>query len=230
MNSEKRGYSILYVEDNEEVLQTYAAFMSRSFEDVYIARDAKEAMEIYKNQKPDILVIDIRLSEDESGIDFLRKIRKDDHHTRAIMLTGMGDVDTLLKATELKLTKYLLKPISRDDLSAALDMAVEEIENFAVQTRKVAHVGEGAFWDYEKEAFVWNNKEVPLTKKERELLKLLFSNVNKVFATEDIIFELWYDYDELKIASLKTLVKTLRKKLPEGMIKNVFGVGYKIDA
>jgi len=229
-SDEKKGYSVLYVEDNENVLQNYAEFMRRYFENVYTATNAHEAMEIYKQEKPKILLIDIALDEEASGIDFLRKIREHDHNTRAIMLTGLSDVETLLEATELKLTKYLVKPILRDELKNALEMAVKELENFAIQPRKVMHLKDNCFWDYEKETLFWNNKEVALTRKERELLKLLFSNVSKVFSAEDIIFELWYDYDQLKIASLKTLVKTLRKKIPEGTIKNVFGVGYKIDA
>ena len=68
-----------------------------------------------------------------------------------------------------------------------------------------------------------------MTKKEIELLTLLFSNTNKVFSSEDIIFELWYDMEESKNDSLKTLIKTLRKKLPKGSIKNIFGVGYKLE-
>ena len=228
MSSTKEGYSILYIEDNETVLQNYATFMQRFFDNVYTATNAEDALEIYKNKKPEIMLIDIELPG-ESGIDFLRSIREYDHNTRAIMLTGMSDVDTLLQATELKLTKYLVKPILRDELRAALFLAMDEIANFSVQANKIIHVKDTCFWDYDKEELVWDNKVISLTRKERELLKLLFSNVNKVFSTEDIIYELWYDYDTLKLSSLKTLIKTLRKKIPEGMIRNVFGVGYTID-
>jgi DNA-binding response OmpR family regulator len=228
MSDVKEGYNVLYVEDNEQVLNNYAEFMKRFFDNVYTATNAEDALEIYKSKKPEILLIDIELPG-QSGIDFLRSIREYDHNTRAIMLTGMSDVETLLCATELKLTKYLVKPILRDELKSALFMAMDELANFSVQPNRIVYVKDTCFWDYEKEQLVWDNKLIALTRKERELLKLLFSNVNKVFSTEDIIYELWYDYDSLKLSSLKTLIKTLRKKIPEGMIKNVFGVGYTID-
>jgi len=228
MSDKKEGYSILYIEDNEQVLKNYAEYMERFFDNVYTAMNAEEGLEIYKSKKPEVLLIDIQLPG-KNGIDFLRDIRQYDHNTRAIMLTAMSDVETLLQATELKLTKYLVKPILRDELKEAIFMAMEELSNFSVQANKIVYIRDSCFWDYDKEQLVWENKVIALTRKERELLKLLFSNVNKVFTTEDIIYELWYDYDNLKLASLKTLIKTLRKKTPEGMIKNVFGVGYKID-
>ena len=228
MSKGQEGYSILYVEDNELVLQNYAEFLERFFENVYTAKSAEEAWDIYEQKKPEVLLIDIELPG-ESGLDFLKRVREYDHNTRAIMLTGMSDVDTLLNASELKLTKYLVKPILRDELKEAVNMAKEELVNFTVKPNRVLYVKDECFWDYDKEELIWKNKQVALTRKERELLRLLFSNVNKVFNSEDIIYELWYDYDELKIASLKTLVKTLRKKIPEGMIRNVFGVGYKIE-
>jgi len=229
MSQNQEGYSILYVEDNERVLQNYAEFLDRFFENVYTAKTADEAWDIYEEHKPEVLLIDIDLPGEESGLDFLTKVRKYDHNTRAIMLTGMSDVDTLLNATELKLSKYLVKPILRDELKEAVNIAKEELMNFTVKPNRIIHVKDDCFWDYDREELIWKSKQIALTRKERDLLKMLFSNVNKVFNSEDIIYELWYDYDDLKIASLKTLVKTLRKKIPEGMIRNVFGVGYKID-
>ncbi|MEO1937648.1 MAG: response regulator transcription factor [Sulfurimonas sp.] len=229
MSQEQEGYSILYVEDNERVLENYAEFLKRFFLNVYTAKTAEEAWELYDEKKPEVLLIDIDLPG-ESGLDFLKRVREYDHNTRAIMLTGMSDVETLLNASELKLTKYLVKPILRDELKEAVNIAKEELVNFTVKPNKILYVKDDCFWDYDNEELLWKNKKIALTRKERELLRLLFSNVNKVFNSEDIIYELWYDYDDLKIASLKTLVKTLRKKIPEGMIRNVFGVGYKIES
>jgi len=228
MNKEKYKYSILYVEDDEAVRTNYVTYLGRFFENIYEAADAQSAHKIYKEKKPDILVIDIQLPG-KSGIEFLGEIREFDHSVRAIMLTAMSDVDTLVSASELKLTKYLVKPISRDELKSALESAIDEIINYTTYSNRVIHIKESCYWDQDKEKLIYQDKEVFLTRKERELLTLLFSNINRVFKSEDIIYELWYDFDNSKISSLKTLVKTLRKKLPEGTIKNVFGIGYTIE-
>ena len=228
MSDEKLSYTLLYVEDEDDVRENYSQYLSRYFHTIYEAQNAKEALSIYKKEKPDILIIDIHLPG-ISGLEFLKTIRETDHTTKAIMLTAHSDVETLLKATELKLTKYLVKPVSRSELKNALFLAVDEIENYTIQTNKIIKMKNDYYWDQEHKKLLCHNKEHILTNKEIELLTLLASNVNKTFSVQEIIFELWYDSDEPKESALKTLIKGLRKKLPEGSIKNIFGVGYKIE-
>lgn len=228
MSDEKFKYAILYVEDDDAVRENYVNFLERFFAHVYAADSAEKALEVYKKVKPDILLIDIGLPQ-KNGIELLREIRQHDHTVRAIMLTAMSDLQTLMEATELKLTKYLLKPIARGELKAALKLAMDELVNFTTYSNRVIQVKDSCYWDQDREKLIYDDKEVFLTRKERELLVLLFSNVKKVFQSEEIIYELWYDYDASKITSLKTLIKNLRKKLPPETIKNVFGVGYTIE-
>jgi len=224
----KSEYSILYVEDNKTVRENYVNYLKRFYKVVYEASNAEDAYQIFKSKKPDILVIDINLPG-KSGIEFLRSVRAFDHSVKAIMLTAMSDVETLMRASELKLTKYLVKPISREELKDALGIAVKEIVNYTTYANRIIHIQDELYWDRDKEKLIAEGHEIFLTRKERELLVLLFANVNSVVTSEDIIYELWYDYDNSKMTSLKTLVKTLRKKLPHNFVKNVFGIGYKVE-
>ena len=208
--------------------RNYVEYLERFFQNVYEASNATEAMKIYKSKKPAILIIDINLPG-KSGIEFLQEVRESDHTTKAIMLTANSDVKTLLNATELKLTKYLVKPVSRSDLRDAINLAQEELVNYTTHANKIIKMKDSFYWNQEDKKLMSQDKEHFLTKKEMELLTLLFSNVNRTFSTDDIIFELWYDIEESKVDSLKTLIKGLRKKLPKDSIKNVFGVGYKIE-
>ncbi|MDQ7066753.1 MAG: DNA-binding response regulator [Sulfurimonas sp.] len=145
------------------------------------------------------------------------------------MLTANSDVSTLLSASELKLTKYLVKPVSRSELQEALDLAVDEIQNFTTLANKIIPLKDSFYWDTQNKKLLQQDKEHMLTKKEIQLLSFLLSNISRTFSVDDIIFELWYDSEEPKQTALKTLIKGLRKKLPDGTIKNVFGVGYKIE-
>jgi len=228
MSQKESLYDLLYVEDETEVRRNYVEYLERFFQNVYEAKDANQAMKLYKTKKPSILIIDINLPG-KSGIDFLREVRKSDHSTKAIMLTANSDIKTLLSATELKLTKYLVKPVSRSDLREAITLAQEELLNYSTVSNKMIKMKDSFFWDNENKKLLSHNEEQILTKKEIELLTLLFSNVRKTFSSEDIILELWYHSEESKTDALKTLIKTLRKKLPEGSIKNIFGVGYKLE-
>ncbi|WP_428739017.1 response regulator transcription factor [Sulfurimonas sp.] len=221
-------YDLLYVEDEIDVRGHYVEYLERFFRNVYEAANAKEALEVYKNKKPAILIVDINLP-DKSGIEFLQEIRKYDQTTKAIMLTANSDVQTLLNATELKLTKYLVKPVSRADLKEAIALAQEELSNYTVVANKIVKMKDSFCWDKKKQVLLHGNEQQHLTKKERELLTLLFSDINRIFSVDDIVYELWYDSNIYGDNALKTLIKGLRKKLPEGSIKNIFGVGYKIE-
>jgi len=228
MQDKKSRYKLLYVEDEDDVRKNYSEYLSRYFNTIYEAADAKQALKIYKEEEPNILIIDINLPQ-ISGLEFLKTIRESDHTTKAIMLTANSDVETLLKATELKLTKYLVKPVSRSELKDALFLAVDEIENYTTKANKIIKMKGTYYWDQENKKLLHQNEEYILTSKEIKLLTLLFSNLNKTFSVQDIIFELWYDSDTPKEDALKTLIKGLRKKLPQGSIKNIFGVGYKVE-
>jgi DNA-binding response OmpR family regulator len=224
---EQYKYSVLFIEDEEDIRKNYVAYLKRYFSNVYEVGNAKDAYKVYKDKKPSILIVDINLPG-ESGIDFLKKVREHDHTTKAIMLTAMSDVETLLEVSDLKLSKYLVKPISRNELQEALEFAIDEIQNFTVYANDIVILKESFTWDKKAKKLFQNNIEQALTKKEVALLNLLCNNLNQTIQTEDIIFELWYDVDMSKLGSLKTIIKKLRKKLPEHTIKNVFGIGYTI--
>jgi DNA-binding response OmpR family regulator len=147
------------------------------------------------------------------------------------MLTAHFDTKYMLEATELKLTKYLVKPVSRSELKDALNLAIDELSNFETRSKKTVVLKDGFYWDIQREELLNNNSSAVLTNKERSILSLLFSSINTTFTYDDIIMNVWYEesYDRDKLDALKTIIKNLRKKLPKDTIKNVFGWGYKIE-
>ena len=227
MASAKENYSVLFIEDEKEIRQNYVTYLKKHFSDVYEAEDGERAYEIYKSKKPQIMIIDINIPK-LNGLELLKKIREHDYTTKAIMLTAHTDLNFLLEATGLGLTKYLVKPVTRLELKEALNIAIDELNKFEVSSKRILVLKDGYSWNYD--TLELSNKEsVILTDKERQILSLLFSNTNITYSYDDIIEDVWHSYDDDKIGALKTIIKNLRKKLPTETIKNVFGVGYKID-
>lgn len=224
----EKSFDILFVEDEEAIRQNYVRYLKRHFHEVYEAADGLEAYEIYLQKKPHILIVDINLPK-MNGLELVQKIRQKDHSTKVIMLTAHSDTSYLLEATELKLTKYLVKPVTRDELSAALKLAIRELSHFEVSSKLHIVLRDSFVWDCDRKELLYKNTEVLLTNKERKVLALLISSPNSTFSYDDIIFDVWYDTSEDRIDALKTIIKNLRKKLPKECIKNVFGVGYKIE-
>lgn len=221
-------YTILFIEDEENVRKNYALYLRANFKEVYEAANAEKALEIYEEKKPNIMIVDIHLPK-QNGIEFIKKIRQTDAMVKIIILTAHADSSFLLDAIPLKLIKYLIKPISRQELKHSLNLAINEIEEYTIVNNKRVQLQEGYSWDNEIKQIYFCNTLIELTLKEKKLLELLFSGKSRIF-TYNEIFEYVWDYDEIgSINGLKNLVTRLRKKLPENMIVNIFKEGYKIN-
>ncbi len=220
-------YSILFVEDESAIRANYVSFLKRYYKNVFEAENGERAWKVYQEKRPDILIVDIHIPK-LNGLELVRKIRVYDQNTKIIMLTAFADTKYLLEATELNLVKYLVKPVTREVLKDALALAIESLENFTTHANKFIKIGENILFNRQTSELFDGNVSIYLTKSEAKLLALLFSSVNRLFTYDEIVGYLWNNDGEDKIDSLKTLIKTLRRKLPPDTIVNVFGSGYKI--
>ena len=228
MSELNKKYSILFVEDEDEIRRNFVIHLKKYFKNVYEARDGEEGYSLYRKFKPDILFIDINLPK-LNGLDLVKKIREFDQQSKIIILTAHFNSPYLHKATELKLTKYLVKPISRAMLSEALNLAIEELNSFSIHSNKLIRLKENFSWDFEKRILYNGDSQVKLTQIETKLFEILMKKFNNTSSYDEIIYTLWDDYEGDKISTLKTIIKNLRKQLPKEMIENIYGVGYKIS-
>lgn len=227
MSEELFPHTILFVEDEEATRNNYVRFLNNYYSQVFEAKDGEEAYKVYLEKRPDILVIDIDIPG-TNGLELLEKIRMSDYNTKAIMITAHSQTDYLLKATELKLTKYLIKPISRKELKDALLLVNTEINKYVIHHNEILEINNNFSWDIKECELKYNNKVIETTLQEKKILKLFFENIEKTMSYEKIIYEIWGEGVNNKINPLKTTIKNLRKKLPANLIQNIYGIGYKI--
>lgn len=167
----KLPYTILFVEDEDIIRENYSLFLEQNFTKVITACDGLEAYESYVKHNPDILILDINIPK-INGLDVLKKIRKDDFNTKVIILTAHTDVLYLLEASELKLSKYLVKPITRKKLQESLDSVIDEMSKYKVINIHKITINKEFYWDKKNSELVKNNKIVDLTVQEKRLLEL----------------------------------------------------------
>ena len=212
---------ILYAEDNEKMRDSYALVLERYFKEVIEACDGKEALELYKLHKPDIVLTDINMPELD-GLELIRIIREDDKTTKIIVLSAYSDQEKLMKAIPLGLFAYLVKPIKGDDLKQVLT-------NVASHTEKSEHLklSNGYVFDIKGRKMYDGSKEVELTTQEFTILDMLAGNIHNPVSNEIISFTLWGDYHEDSKNKIQNTIKRLRKKVPD-LIESVYGYGYKI--
>ena len=215
--------SILIAEDEKQLLNSMVEYLELFFEKVYTAEDGLTAYEIYKKQKPDIIIADIHMPRLD-GLSMIEKIRKKDLQTKIIITTAHSEKEKLMQAIELRLVKYLVKPVQSDKLKEILLTIVDELR----QKRDRIYLKESFYWDKTKKKLFHDEDEIALKPKEQKVLELLCSRTNQSISAIDIYNYLYEDQPERDFSSdaITSLMKRIRQKLPKETIKSSYGVGY----
>jgi two-component system nitrogen regulation response regulator GlnG len=115
---------LLVVDDEPSILHFFRrAFSGPRFE-LETAESAKEGLEKVAQDRPDVIVLDVNLSDD-SGLNLFRQIKEIDSRTPVIFITGHGTTATAIEAMQLGAYEYLLKPLELEELTTLVDRAFE---------------------------------------------------------------------------------------------------------
>ena len=225
--------TLLYIEDDLDIQEIYVDFLKEYAQTVHLANDGESGYELYMLHKPDIILLDINMPKLD-GLSLAEKIRKTDKDVQIIITTAHAEQENLLKAIELYLVKYILKPIDFNELKEALNKATAELELISTNSepeREMFCLDENTLWHRDTEKLYSNKDEIKLTKNERRLLTLISTDENKIFTFYDIFNHIAQDNfnKEYDANQVRALVKLLRKKIPKESIINIYGEGYRFN-
>lgn len=109
----KLPISILCVEDEHIILQSLKDMLEDKVRNLYLAMNAKEALELFKKHKPEVVITDIKMPGMD-GLELLREIKKMKRDTKLVILTAFGKQNYLMDAITIGVDKFILKPIEED--------------------------------------------------------------------------------------------------------------------
>ncbi|MFA6740678.1 MAG: response regulator transcription factor [Arcobacteraceae bacterium] len=212
---------ILIVEDEKRLAQLLKDAISDSFFSVVIAKDGNEGLKKFKSFKPDIIITDIMMPVCD-GLDMTIKIKKLDENIPIIVLSAHSDKEQLLKAIDIGINKYFIKPFDPEEV-------IEHINKIApsLNKKKQVKLKEDFMFDNNSMSLYKNAVLVNLTKREKEFIHLLIKVNNKVVDSEYIKENLWNK--EVNDERLRTFIKRLRIKTSKDIIENISGQGYLIS-
>ncbi len=167
--SKLSNFTLLYVEDEEGIRNNINDILKHLFKEIYVAKNANEAFNLYELKKPDLIITDIKMPN-ETGIELLKKIRKRDSKVRAIITSAHTDLDYMLEATELHLVKYIVKPITEAKLSEALESFIKSYDS-----ARVYNLTQGWLFDESKSLITSPEDEFKLTKKREPVFKTSYT-------------------------------------------------------
>ncbi|WP_419769402.1 MAG: response regulator transcription factor [Candidatus Marinarcus sp.] len=215
------NFTLLYVEDEEGIRNNIFEILQDVFKEIYLAKNGEDAYKIYVEKKPDLIITDIRMPKLD-GIELIEKIRETNSKVRVIILSAYTDLDYMLKAAELHLVKYIIKPINEVKLVDALENFINSYENSKISTL----IPQWLF-DEGRSTIKGPNEEFILTKKETMFLKLLLKK-HRIISYEEMESTIWTHDSVMTQNALRLFIKNFRKKLPPNVLKNVQGIGYQL--
>jgi DNA-binding response OmpR family regulator len=220
---------ILIVEDEPDTLRLLKVYLKAKNHQVFDANDGVKALELFKNNRPQLVLLDIMMPG-LSGWRVLEAIRAESD-VPVIMLTALDSMDDAVKGLDMGADDYLRKPFQLDELDARINAVLRRVQGS--NKDHLLKVGPCCIDDRTKQV-TFNDREVGLSPKEYELLKLLAEDPGRVFSNDQIIARLWPDSTRADHNDVKQYIHLLRNKIEQDpsrpcWIQTVKGFGYKLQ-
>ena len=220
------SYKILVVEDDNQIQELIVEFLSSQDYDVDVANDGVEGYEKFKENKYDLVILDVMMPRLD-GHALCKMIRNLDKEVSIIFLTALGDEESEIKGFDLKADDYISKPFSFNIVSKRVEAVLrrkqkEEKEDTILEF-------EGLKLDLQTFKSYIDNEEIELTLKEFNILKLMINSYPTVVSREKLIEKIWgYEYfGDTRV--IDAHMKNIRKKIKKDYIKTIKGVGYVLE-
>ncbi len=224
---------ILIADDNKQITSILASYSRKEGLEPVIALDGAEALDAFARYQDDIVMVllDVMMPEVD-GFEVCRRLRKESM-VPIIMITARGEDYDKIMGLDIGADDYVIKPFSANEVMARVRAVLRRIQVQEQQKQNIYEVSNLKI-DLDKYVVEISGEEVPLTKKEIELLWTLAKNSAKVFSRENLLDSIWgYDYfgDSRTVDShIKRLRAKLDKYDHDGWdIKTIWGVGYRFE-
>ena len=215
--------TILFVEDEKELRVALESAIGDEFAKFVVARDGDDGLKKFKKFKPDIVITDIMMPI-RNGLEMARDIKHISRETPIIVLSAFSEKERLLKAIDVGIDKYLIKPIDPDELMLSVNYIADEL----LSLDKVVDLGSGYQFDKNRKVLIKKGETISLTKKELLFISILVRNLGVFVLHEEIKKHVWTNRN-VTDAAIRTFIKRVREKTGKEFIKNVPGLGYKIN-
>lgn len=217
---------ILIVEDEMSINDILTTALKREGYDVMSAFSAKEAEIIFNGFKPDLVLLDLMLP-DGKGEELCKVMYK---KACVIMITAKSNILDKLNGMEIGADDYITKPFDIREVKMRIKVALRRLEVQENTTAIRKEIEKGLFIDIEKREVKKDGEIIKLSKKEFDILYMLYRNKEIVFSREQLLNKIWgidyYGDDRTVDVHIRRIREKLGEEKGESIIETVFGVGY----
>ena len=215
---------LLIVDDEEKIREMIGKYAVHEGYETVLACDGKQAVELFKKDDFDLVVLDVMMPEMD-GYEALKRI-KQIRDVPCILLTALGQEYDRIYGFDIGAEDYVTKPFSPKELMMRIKVILKREMK---QSNRI--VIDGLVVDEDAHTVTVDGERVHMANKEYELLLYLVKNIGNALTRQSIISKVWgYEYDS-DDRTLDTHMKLLRRDLKGygNYIKTIRGVGYRFE-
>jgi DNA-binding response OmpR family regulator len=218
---------VLVVDDAPDIVRLTRDFLEHAGFAVVVARDGNEALRVARQERPDLIVLDLGLPG-RDGLDVTRELRRD-ANTPIVMLTARTDESDKIVGLELGADDYLTKPFSGKELVARVRAVIRRTQQ--VERAEVVTVGDVEI-DASRMRVAVAGHPIDLTATEFQLLLAMARQPGRVFTRSQLLDAIHGEAFDAYERAIDAHVKNIRHKIEPNprsprFIQTVFGVGYR---
>lgn len=214
------AHRILIVDDEDDIREFIGYNLRHEGYDVYTAENGAEALEIIGSVRPHLVLLDMMMPIMD-GRQTCEKIRQipELKDTMIVFLSAVQEEQCQLDSYQAGADDYITKPVSMRVLCSrvnAIMKRLKPVENLPLNI------------DFDRRVVITPQGDIPLPRKEFEILQLLLSEPGKVFTREEIFTQIWGGDVVVGDRTLDVHIRRLRRKLGDEAIVTHKGIGFKI--
>lgn len=221
---------LLIVEDDPNLGEILSEYLGLKGYETTLMRDGEEGGLAFKREAYDLCILDLMMPK-KDGFTLAKEIRITDNETPIIFLTAKSMKQDIIKGFTLGADDYMTKPFSMEELllriQAILKRSTKKEEEPFPNPFKIARLT----YYYQENRLITPDREINLTTKENELLKIFFENVNKTVERSVALKKIWKDDSYFNARSMDVYIAKVRKYLqdePSLKILTIHGEGFKL--
>lgn len=218
---------ILIVDDEDDIRNLILTYLEKEGYQVFEAKDGQQAVNIAREQSPDLVILDIMLPK-MSGLEVLSILRRESD-VYVIMLTAKTEEVDKLVGLNMGADDYLTKPFSPRELVARVQAAFRRILQVSLGTEKRVYRTAHIRLDESAHRAWLDGDLLELTAIEFDLLSTLMLHNGQALTRDQLLAHVWGTnyYGETRVVDVH--IGHIRKKLGDRFISTVWGVGYRFE-
>lgn len=216
---------ILLLEDERILKESIEEFLQSKNYEVESYENSDDAFDAIFEKEYDLLLLDVNIPGEWDGFSLRKELSLENKNIPTIFVTSMSSSDAMLQGYANGCCDYIKKPFDLIELYLRVQHALKA--NCFQTEDNFLQLPQNFRYDLTNYELIQDETVIPLSKTENDILNLFLQNRNKVVSFEMLYEHIWQN--NVEATNARVQINNLRRKLPKDLIKNIYGLGYRLD-